>query len=449
MRVKFNKNMLPGFHQSELCQSSEELHQLQGQPEARNKRLANAKDPIAARKVQKADREKLRRDRLNEQFAELGTALDPDRPKNDKATVLGDTIQILKDLTAEVKRLKCEEKSLVEESRDLTQEKNELRDEKTVLKAEIDQLRSQFEQRVQTMFSWSAMDPTLMVGAPPFPYHLPMPHPGSTTVSDSSSAPLQGHAQVPLMPAPFVPVPVPPGTIPVHPPFQAYPFFGPRNSEGTNPYIAFPPHSSPMNTHTHVERPSAQYPSPIQPLPGYLVQLQLSQGNRPGFVQPQSTSGVSQSIDAPVSAQASDGTSEYNQRDKSASRNKPINHANKNGQKTSPSHSGSRSDHMDSRHLDLQLKIQGSVPTDSHLESNHSSHDSLEHEHIQETSSEVEKGKNSSRDRRPVLLGLQLVEKSCSGRSSPCKCLGDASSGSYGSEHSIKSNNSQSPTREK
>lgn len=33
------------------------------------------KDPVAARKVQKADREKLRRDRLNEQFLELGSAL--------------------------------------------------------------------------------------------------------------------------------------------------------------------------------------------------------------------------------------------------------------------------------------------------------------------------------------------------------------------------------------
>lgn len=33
------------------------------------------KDSIAARKVQKADREKLRRDRLNEHFLELGKTL--------------------------------------------------------------------------------------------------------------------------------------------------------------------------------------------------------------------------------------------------------------------------------------------------------------------------------------------------------------------------------------
>lgn len=36
---------------------------------------AELRDSIAARKVQKADREKLRRDRLNEQFTELGNTL--------------------------------------------------------------------------------------------------------------------------------------------------------------------------------------------------------------------------------------------------------------------------------------------------------------------------------------------------------------------------------------
>lgn len=33
------------------------------------------KDPVTVRKVQKADREKLRRDRLNEHFLELGNAI--------------------------------------------------------------------------------------------------------------------------------------------------------------------------------------------------------------------------------------------------------------------------------------------------------------------------------------------------------------------------------------
>ncbi|GJW11020.1 transcription factor bHLH121-like protein [Tanacetum coccineum] len=60
------------------------------------------------RKLQKADKEKLRRDRLNEKFTKLGKTLDPERPKFNKATILGDTIQMLNDLTAQVGRLKSE-----------------------------------------------------------------------------------------------------------------------------------------------------------------------------------------------------------------------------------------------------------------------------------------------------------------------------------------------------
>lgn len=44
---------------------------------------------------------------------------DPDRPKNDKATILTDTIQVLKDLTAQVNRLKAEHASLFEESNEV------------------------------------------------------------------------------------------------------------------------------------------------------------------------------------------------------------------------------------------------------------------------------------------------------------------------------------------
>jgi hypothetical protein len=41
---------------------------------------------------------------------------DPDRPKNDKATILADTIQLLKDLTSQVDKLKAEYATLSEES---------------------------------------------------------------------------------------------------------------------------------------------------------------------------------------------------------------------------------------------------------------------------------------------------------------------------------------------
>ncbi|KAK8694568.1 hypothetical protein V6N13_072116 [Hibiscus sabdariffa] len=132
-----------------------------------------AKDSISARKAQKADREKLRRDRLNEQFIELGNTLDPDRPKNDKVTILVDTTQMLKDLTAQVDRLKAECSSLTEESRE---EKNELRDEKASLKADIENLNIQYRKRLSVMFPWTGIDPSVVV-APPYSYPVPLPIP--------------------------------------------------------------------------------------------------------------------------------------------------------------------------------------------------------------------------------------------------------------------------------
>jgi len=44
---------------------------------------------------------------------------DPDRPRNDKATILGDTIQMLKDLTSQVNKLKGDYTSLSEEAREV------------------------------------------------------------------------------------------------------------------------------------------------------------------------------------------------------------------------------------------------------------------------------------------------------------------------------------------
>ncbi|ONK57104.1 uncharacterized protein A4U43_C10F16660 [Asparagus officinalis] len=180
-----------------------------------SQRVGNsAKDPSSARKIQKADREKLRRDRLNEQFLELGKALDPDRPKNDKATILSDTIQMLKDLTTQVNKLKTEYSSLSEESRELTQEKNELREEKATLKSEIDNLNSQYQQRLRCVYPWAPVDPSVVMGPPPYPYP--------------------------------VPVPIPSAPIPVHP-MQPYPFFRNQTPGAYVPYTSSTDHSSSQN----------------------------------------------------------------------------------------------------------------------------------------------------------------------------------------------------------
>ncbi|XP_027361003.1 transcription factor bHLH121-like isoform X2 [Abrus precatorius] len=159
-------------------------------------------DPSAARKVQKADREKLRRDRLNEHFQELGNTLDPDRPKNDKATILTETVQMLKDLTAEVNRLKKEHKALSEESRE-------------------------YEQRVRIMFPWTAIDHSVVMSSP---YSYP------------------------------VPIPISPGPISIHPALQPFPFFGNQNpGHVPNPCSMYVPYPTPTNPLGEI--PPAQYAS--------------------------------------------------------------------------------------------------------------------------------------------------------------------------------------------
>ncbi|KAL4572896.1 hypothetical protein LXL04_019684 [Taraxacum kok-saghyz] len=131
------------------------------------------------RKLQKADREKLRRDRLNEQFTELGKTLDPERPKFDKATILCDTIQMLNDLTAQVGRLKSEYATLTEESRELTQEKHDLREEKASLKSDIETLNLQYQQRARPVYPWAHMDQSVVMHPhpPSYPYPVPMQMP--------------------------------------------------------------------------------------------------------------------------------------------------------------------------------------------------------------------------------------------------------------------------------
>ncbi|KAJ4844573.1 hypothetical protein Tsubulata_023591, partial [Turnera subulata] len=170
--------------------------------EPRQRPEMEVKDPVvAARKVQKADREKLRRDNLNEQ------------PKNDKATILTDTIQLLKDLTAEVNRLKAEYGALSEESRE---EKNELREEKASLKSDIENLNVQYQQRVRVMYPWNTGADSSIVMHPPFSYPMP--------------------------------VPVPAGPMPMHTPLQPFIFFGDQNAGAVpTPCSTFLPYPTPAN----------------------------------------------------------------------------------------------------------------------------------------------------------------------------------------------------------
>ncbi|KAL5175787.1 Transcription factor bHLH121 [Glycine soja] len=152
------------------------------------------------------------------------TVKNPDRPKNDKATIIGDTIQLLKDLTSQVSKLKDEYATLNEESRELTQEKNDLREEKASLKSDIGNLNNQYQQQLRTMFPWTAMDHSVMMAPPSYPYPVPMA--------------------------------VPPGPIPMQP----YPFFANQHPAViSNPCSTYVPYLAP---NTIVEQQSTQYVSP-------------------------------------------------------------------------------------------------------------------------------------------------------------------------------------------
>ncbi|CAL0323564.1 unnamed protein product [Lupinus luteus] len=96
----------------------------------------------------KACREKLRRDRLNDKFVELGSILEPGRPpKTDKSAILIDAARMVTQLRGEAQKLKDFNTSLQEKIKELKAEKNELRDEKQSLKAEKEKL----EQQVKSM----------------------------------------------------------------------------------------------------------------------------------------------------------------------------------------------------------------------------------------------------------------------------------------------------------
>uniref|UniRef100_D6MKE6 Transcription factor n=1 Tax=Lycoris longituba TaxID=272140 RepID=D6MKE6_9ASPA len=91
----------------------------------------------------KACREKMRRDRLNDKFLELGSILEPENPKTDKAAILSDAVRMVNQLRSEAQKLKDSNENLQEKIKELKAEKNELRDEKQRLKQEKENLEQQ------------------------------------------------------------------------------------------------------------------------------------------------------------------------------------------------------------------------------------------------------------------------------------------------------------------
>nr|QDF82375.1 transcription factor ILR3-like isoform X4 [Cymbidium goeringii] len=92
----------------------------------------------------KACREKMRRERLNDKFSELGSILEPGKPpKIDKVVILCDAARMVTQLRAEVQKLNDLNQNLQEKIKELKAEKIELRDEKQRLKTDKESLEQQ------------------------------------------------------------------------------------------------------------------------------------------------------------------------------------------------------------------------------------------------------------------------------------------------------------------
>lgn len=132
----------------------------------------------------------------------------------------------------------------------MTQEKNDLREEKASLKSDIENLNVQYQQRVRAMFPWPAIDPSVVVAPPSYPFPVPVP----------------------------VPVPISAGSMPMHPSMQSYPFYGNQNPGIIpNPCSTFVPY---LTRNTLIEPRSTQHASPPIQQPGSASNVSSKQDSK-------------------------------------------------------------------------------------------------------------------------------------------------------------------------
>ncbi|XAR50067.1 hypothetical protein NMG60_11004293 [Bertholletia excelsa] len=100
------------------------------------------------KRIQKSEREKMKREHLNELFLALADALGVSSQNHGKASILGETTRVLKEIHSQIESLKTENEALMSESQYVSVEKKELQDENFALEAEIGKLRVELEEKV-------------------------------------------------------------------------------------------------------------------------------------------------------------------------------------------------------------------------------------------------------------------------------------------------------------
>ncbi|CAL0330631.1 unnamed protein product [Lupinus luteus] len=191
------------------------------------------------KRIHKSEREKMKREHLNELFLDLANTLDLNEQNNGKASILCETARLLKDLFCQIESLKKENVSLLSESHYVAMEKNELKEENSGLQTQIQKLHSEIQAKV------AQSKPDL--NAPPS-LELELPtqtnYPGQSLQLPSMDSILQQ--------APAVLV------VPFHPDVQAA-FSAPNVAE-----LAPKPA-------TVVSKPHARYPTPADSWPSQLL----------------------------------------------------------------------------------------------------------------------------------------------------------------------------------
>ncbi|OVA09038.1 Myc-type [Macleaya cordata] len=194
------------------------------------------------KKIHKAEREKLKRDKLNDLFFELGNALEPNRQNNGKASILADATRLLQSLLAQVESHKKENASLLSESNYVTIEKNELRDENAIIEAEIEKLQTELQERILSEPNWNAAGLAQSQNKSSI-LQLPEDHPNLPVIDQPLQPPVVGPVLV----------------IPLH---DLHSFSEPGTAH------------TPPKPALSISRPHARYPTPSDSWPSQLLAKQ-------------------------------------------------------------------------------------------------------------------------------------------------------------------------------
>ncbi|CAI9754611.1 unnamed protein product [Fraxinus pennsylvanica] len=100
------------------------------------------------KKIHKAEREKMKREHLNDLFLALANSLELSDQNNGKAFLVNEASRVVTETLVQIKSLKRENAALLSESQYITMEKKELQDENSALEAQIGNLQSELKARV-------------------------------------------------------------------------------------------------------------------------------------------------------------------------------------------------------------------------------------------------------------------------------------------------------------